>query len=223
MFKQIQKDESLKASKFLKHQFFIAKEDFERFFSKFSSLVYIPVGKVFSKDEEIGGLEDFLNAYATYESRLLSNEVTAVADLRIQLSGAFSLTKESFGLQVLQNGSKLFKPIKPVIQFQLLSFMVGIDHKIHFTFGKDVTYLGLQLLYPQLFIDESQEIKNGLKETDSQNARLFKEFVSFLREETRLLTFTIDQKKVKTQIRITEPLFEKIQSLPKFSQFQMEI
>ncbi len=223
MFSKISQDQGLKASKFIKHQFFISSDDLRRFFSEFNELVYLPVGKVFEKAEKLPSLDDFLSAYKIYERRLLIEEIQDVNDIRIPLSGAFSLTQDAFGYQELQHGKKIFKPIKPVMQFQLLSFIIGIDQKIHFTLGKETTYLGLQVLFPQLFIDQDNQIKNGLKEEDSQNAQLFKKFVSFLRDKTQLITFHLPSGSIKSTIRVTQELFNQIKTLSRYQKLKMEI
>lgn len=223
MHPEISREDALKASKFLKHQFFISSEDFKKFFSNFPELTYMQTGKIFLEGQPLPTINDFLLAYKKYQDRLLSDDQPSVNDLRLDLSGAISLYEEAFGVQVVSHDKKIYKPIKPVVQFQLLSFMIGIDHKIHFAFGKDCTYLGLQILYPQLYIDETQSIKNGLKEDDSPNAKLFKAFVSFLRDETRLIAFHLNEQKLISQIRITEDLFEKIKNLPWFSQYKMQL
>ena len=223
MVSKISQDDVLKASKFIKHQFFLSSQDLKRFFHQFEKIVYIPVGKVFEKDEPIPSIDEFFVAYQTYESRLLSAEQKDVNDLRLSLSGAFSLDEKAFGFQEIQSGKKIFKPIKPVMQFQLLSFIIGIDHKIHFTLGKETTYFGLQVLFPQLFIDQDNQIKNGLKEEDSPNANLFRKFVSFLRDETHLITFQLPQGSLKSTIRVTQELFDQIKTLSRYQSFKMEI
>jgi len=216
MFIQIDKDEALKASKFLKHQFFISISDLKLFFSNFPSIRYIPLGKVFQENEPLGGIEEFFKSYEDYQERILKDENRSYNDLRIALSGAFSLFDEAFGFQLLNGDKRIYKPILPVMQMQMLSFMIGIDHKIHFTLGKEVLFLGLQVLFPQLFIDNHQQIQNGLIEKNSPNAPLFKAFASFLRDHTSTLRFTLDGKKVMSTIRISPDLFSKIQNLKKF-------
>lgn len=223
MFPPIKKDETLKASKFLKHQFLLSTDDFKFFFSQFESIVYIPTGKVFKKEEGLSHLQEFYDSYDAYLRFLLDESDFDVSRLRVSLSGGFSLFEEAFGCQIVANDSRLYKPIKPVMQFQLLSFIVGIDKKLHFTFGKEALYIGLQVLYPQLFIDEHHQIKNGLKVQESKNAKLFKDFVSFLREKTQLISFEIEGKTIRSQIRINPRLFEKLQHLQKFSKYKMTL
>lgn len=221
MFTQLKNEEGLKAAKFLKHQFFIETKALRQFFEKFPNIQYIPIGKIFLPKEKLPTIENFFLVVQEYEDRLCSENVPIVHDLRINLSGAFSLTNDAFGVQILEGNKRLFKPILPVMQFQLSSFFVGIDKKIHFAFGKEVTYIGLQVLFPQLFISSNQEIKNGLKSTDSPNAELFKSFVSYLRDHTQLISFAIGDTLIKSTIRLSPEIFEQIKKIPRFHQIRM--
>lgn len=220
-FVQLKKDEGLKASKFLKQQFFIQTSELKEFFSIFPKILYIPTGVIFSLDQQLPTINDFFISCQEYENRLISENIPTVQDIRTALSGAFSVSKEAFGIQLIEGNKKLYKPVLPVMQFQLYSFFIGIDKKVHFTFGKDATYIGLQVLFPQLFIDNNQEVKNGLKIVDSPNAELFKNFVSFLRDNTSLISFAIDDQIVKSTIRMSENIFQKIKNIPRFNQIRM--
>lgn len=223
MFKQIDKEEALKASKFLKHQFFISCDELREFFSQFPTIRYLPLGKVFLENEPLPSIEDFFKNYETYQNRILEEDSKEFNDLRVALSGAFTITDSAFAYQLLAQNKRIYKPVVPVMQMQMLSFMIGIDDKIHFTLGKDVLFLGLQVLFPQLFIDNQQQIKNGLIEKDSPNAPLFKAFTAFLRDKTSPLKFTIAEKKVISTIRISADLLPKIQNLKKFQTLRLTI
>ena len=221
MYHIIDKQQTLKASKFLKQQFLIKTEDLAEFFSLNPQIIYVPVGKIIDSDKFQDSPHQFLKSYEIYQNRITKGTHFEVNDLRGDLSGAFSLRSDTFGYMELKDSKRIYQPILPVLQIQLLSFVVGIDKKIHFSFGKDVTYLGLQVLYPQLFIDQNQEIKNGLKEQDSINATLYKNFVAFLREKTNLLSFQIEGVAIKSHIRIQPEILQKIKDLPVYSKLGM--
>ncbi len=209
-FRIIQKEDELKASKFLKQQFFVPTENIKKFFSRWPDLLYIPIGKVFSRLEPLPSIASFFSAMEAYEKAIFEDDRAAIQKLRVDLSGAFSLDQAALGCVVLPNDRCIFKLTKPLIQFQLFSFIIGIEDKIHFTLGKTAFYLGFQSLYPQLYIDSNHQVCNGLKD-GSLNLMFYQAFVQFLREETSLLRFEKEGKEIKTTIRIEPRLLARLQ------------
>lgn len=218
-FPAITKEMELKASKFLKLHFILAPERLAEFFTSIPSLRYIPVGKVFDADEPLPAIDSFLTHYRDYIALTTQGKLTSAHPFRLPLSGAFSLTDQAFGIQAVGHHQRLFKPRMPVLQLQLMSFIVGIDDEIHFTFGKDAITIGLQAIYPQLFIDENHQIKNGLLANDSPNAALYKNFSAFLRDHTALMKFQINGKTRISTIRLSPELLPAVQQHPQLAPY----
>jgi hypothetical protein len=64
-------------------------------------------------------------------------------------------------------------------------------------------------------------VKNGLKVVDSPNAELFKSFVSFLRDHTHLLSFAVEDQLIKSTVRVSSAVFQKIKNIPRFHQIRI--
>jgi hypothetical protein len=220
-FPSITQERELKASKFLKLHFILTEERLAEFFNSIPSLRYIPVGKVFDLEEPLPAIDSFLSHYREYLAQTIRGKLVSAHPFRLPLSGAFSLTDQAFGIQTVGQHQQLFKPRMPVLQFQLMSFIVGIDDEIHFTFGKDAITIGLQASYPQLFIDENHQIKNGLLVNDSPNAALYKNFSAFLREHTTLMKFQIKGKTRISTIRLSPELLPMIQQHPSLAPYMV--
>jgi len=127
MYHIIDKQQTLKASKFLKQQFLIKTEDLAEFFSLNPHIIYVPVGKIIDADKFQDSPQQFLKSYEIYQNRIMQGSHFEVNDLRGDLSGAFSLNSETFGYMELKDSKRIYQPILPVLQIQLLSFVVGID------------------------------------------------------------------------------------------------
>jgi len=221
---EISVDEALKASRFLKHQFFVTTDELKSLIASLGTVEVYMTSKVYHIGDEQLGLDAFFAAYETYLNRLEETECPPVSDLRVNLSPSISASQSAFGVQKLGQERFVIKSKLPHLQFQICQFVLGIDDKVHFTFGKEARCFGLQALYPQLFIETgSINIKNGLLEKDSPNALLYKAFASWIRHHTHPVSFIKGALDIKSTLRMSASLYEKLKMIPHFAKLNIQL
>lgn len=183
----IEREGDLHASKWLKHQFLLSKQEHADLFTSFEGFVmYQASGPVYESLALITR-NQFLKQYSDYIDSIVSGREIDISQWRRFFCNYLTVDPEALYKIVLTDGRVIIKASRPTVQMQLHTFFPSdVDGKFHsMVMASDCIHFGLQISYPQIFEDpKTHQFSKTLDSSVFPNTSLFKHIVRYLRSHT---------------------------------------
>lgn len=205
----------LNASKWLKLQLLLDPSEMQTLQEQISDAQLYNCSDVLGSEDGQIDWKRFQEIYQAYVEALKQGETPDHSKVRACFSALLSGDHEAVTYFDVSGGRRLLRPIAPVVQFQ--------HHRVHYstvddTFhpmvhGPDTIDWGIQMAFPQLFLQDDGAVVETLK-SGSVNAQLFRSIQRWVRKATVPCPFFIGDKKVTATIRIGHACFDWINNHP---------
>jgi hypothetical protein len=212
------------AAKWLKIPMLVDAEELKGLFSELGDFFLFSLGRVVQHRDRSLSRECVLGEVGGWIQQLKEGVVPLRSDFAQVFPFAFSSEKESLQEQKVGDDRFLMKIRRPVIQFQAHFFTYSSEeHKLYpGVFGPEAIFWGIQCSYPQIFIDE----ENNLFKVDERfpNTNYFRALQRWVRNATRPLTLRIDEKMKKSfPVRLGKRCFSWINTHPQLMRKGLQV
>ncbi|MFA6915592.1 MAG: hypothetical protein WC222_04285 [Parachlamydiales bacterium] len=195
----------LQASKWTALQVLLAPEEFNSLLEHLTQPSLYLCGSLWQKDEFANHSVLFSQAYNDYIVALSQGEQPDLAKCRTFFSACLSTDDDSVYLQDVQKGEFLLRPNHPLIQIQHHTMSYSpYDNKMHsMVFGKEAITWGVQLSYPQMYIESGTgRVCQTTEEDNPPNYSLFKTLQRWIRHNTLPTSFQTGEHTVRSSLRL---------------------
>ena len=195
----------MQANKWLKVQLLISGSEMGSLLTALGEFEIYIAGAVTPKGEGKVTQDQFLKTYIRYAEALQAGNMPLEADYRQLFSALFTRDPHAVFAVPVGTDRQLWRIAKPVIQLQPHS----LDYSTHdgkfraMVFGSESILWGLQISYPQLFLDpETKEPFNVDQSPLFPNTELFKNLQRWLRSHTIPTPFLVEGHKINVPMRL---------------------
>lgn len=195
----------LQASKWTCLQVLLAPEELGQLLVHLEHPSIFFSGSLWPKDDFAKQDELFIQAYGSYIEALSQGNAPDFVKCRTYFSACAVSQLDAVYLQDVQKGEFLLRPYQPIIQIQHHTMSYSpYDNKMHsMVFGKDAVSWGLQLSYPQMYIEGGTgRVCQTTEETNPPNYALFKALQRWIRHNTLPTTFKSGDQTVRSSLRL---------------------
>ena len=211
------------ASKWLKFQILVDKEELKTLFSQLGSFGIYPLTGLLNESQIPTPHEVFLEEYGSWIEGLKQGIVPTDAQLRKVLACAWSKDPNALWLQKVPGEKFLMKISEPVIQCQAHSFTYSeVDGVFRpLSMGLNAIFWGIQISYPQIY--QHPKTMELLKVGESENSEMFTTIRQWVRDSTRPTPFVVNGVKTNVPIRLGKECFSWIHSHPELIKQKLAI
>lgn len=215
----------LRASKWTCLQALVTPQEMQVLLEALSQPYLYLCGSLWAKEEFSNHKKLFLENYKRYIDALENGNVPDLSLTRTFFSACLTDHPEATYLQDVQNEQFLLRFTQPIIQIQHHTMNYSpYDGKMHsMVFGKDAITWGIQLSYPQMYMDANGNVKQTTDSTAHPNSGLFKTLQRWLRHNTLPTTFISDNQRIPTSIRLGKGCLEWIERHPQMQAHNIQV
>lgn len=197
--------QAMQASKWLKMQLLIDASEMRSLLTALGDFeIYIP-GSVLPRGHGHITRKQFLKSYESYIEALKEGNIPQESSFRQSLSAFFSRDPQAQAAVNLGLDKELWRILRPVLQFQPHSLdYTPLDGKFRpMVYGLDSVLWGVQISYPQLFMDtQTQEPRTVIESPEFPNTVLYKIAQRWIRNQTIPTPFLVEGHKINVPMRL---------------------
>ena len=189
----------LKASKYLTYSLLLDPSEMAQLMATLPDHTLYNVSEV-ADHVELSHLQ-FLSHYATYFEKLHAGDPPHTREARPYFTAALSATRDAFAITETDRGF-LTQANHPVIQMRAHSYTYS-DGKFHsMVHGEASRPWGIAFSFPQIYEASSGEIVEVYKDKNHPNTMLFRALATWVKNNTKPMSFMIDGQKKTATFRI---------------------
>jgi hypothetical protein len=216
----------LQASKWIDLQLLVDELEMAEMVAALGDFEIFMVGRLCSRNEGQLTQRQFIEAYGSYVQALKAGELPNEQTFRPLFSSIFTVHRDALAQMVTGDGRRILRVTKPVVQLQLnkISYSHADGKFRSMVFGSESFFWGLQLSYPQLYLDS--ETKEVYKTRDSErfpNGELFRNIQQWQREHTIPTPFHVDGRCVNVPMRLGRKSLSWINSHPQLAAHRISV
>jgi hypothetical protein len=217
---------SLQAAKWMTHQLLLDNAEMESLFRTFEQFEIYRVGTIVALGEERVPHDTFLRNYAGYIAALKGGQMPIISDVKKAFAVVFTSRSEALFAYCLSPTERLIRVAQPVIQVQAHFMHYSTDdNKFRpMVFGPDCITWGLQLSYPQIYLDNNtKQIVKVMENERFANNVLYRKLQRWLRTNTRPTPMIIGNERINIPIRIGSKCFDWINNHPQLKERSIHV
>ena len=196
---------AIQASKWLKVQILVDAAEMESLFTALGDFSIYICGSVVPKGSGEISQKTFLKVFEKYITAIKKGEIPPENIYRQMFSAVLNRDPEALFAVSVGSDRQLWRVSKPVIQLQPHSMDYSpYDGKFRaMVYGRDSILWGVQVSYPQLFLNaETKEAENVDESEKFPNTLLFKHLQRWVRNHTLPTPFLVEGRRINVPIRL---------------------
>lgn len=219
-------EKPLQASKWISLQALLAPDEMRALLEAIAPCSLYMTGSVCEAGEGILSETEFLDVYADYIEELKSGRLPVQSSYQKFFSTSLSATPDALYTVPVAENRQLIRICKPVVQMQAHALDYSpIDKKFRpMVFGSDSIPWGIQLSYPQLYLDQETHAAIQTKGlTEYPNTILFSSIQKWFRQHTLPTPFIAEEVLQNVPIRIGKGCIEWINIHPRLISKEIKV
>lgn len=212
----------LQVSKWMDFSVLLSDKELQDLFSFLSDFFLYSLGQI--SDQALVFPSTFLAHYKKYQNALQSADIPDRLEVNRNLSVWMTREKEAMDLQLIPQNRMMASAVIPAIRIQ--------HHQFHFSredqqirsrvVGNTVSW-GIQISYPQLWINQQGVLVNLKKQDPLGNASLFQSIGRWMRKKTRPAPLFFEKKRITHSVRIGFEALQWAEKIQELNHFGLKI
>lgn len=222
----IEKEGILKASKYLRLQMLLEKEELKALFAEFSDFYLVYHSKISEKNTSKVDKDVYLALYGNYIDKLKKDPSLLTRNELMDLSLCFSKTLDAFFSIPIDGNKELIKLRSPAILVQPFSFFYEKGQGSIFTtvHSQNRVLWGIECSFPQFYQDpKTLDTIEILKDKTDPNTQMFKSLQRWVRRNTEPVCLLINGQEQIHPFRLGSSCFSWINEYPLLATYDLKV